>query len=298
MTSTPLADASSGSPIAIVGGGLAGSLMSVYFARRGFSVDVYERRSDMRTSEVESGRSINLALSERGLNALRAVGLEDRIRELCIPMHGRMIHPVDGDLSLQPYGEAGQYINSVSRAMLNEILIDSAEHDSQIEYYFNKKCAGFSLETGALRFRDSETGDFREVRPDLVIGADGAFSAIRYRMQTSPNFEYQQTFLGHGYKELVIPAAPDGSWRMEKHALHIWPREDFMMIALPNLDGSFTCTLFMAFKGPGASFDALRTKQEVGDFFRTHFPDALPLMPTLMDDFFENPTGSPGHNPV
>ena len=289
---TPSADASPGSPIAIVGGGLAGSLMSVYFARRGFDVDVYERRPDMRTSQVEGGRSINLALSERGLNALRAVGLEERIRELCIPMHGRMIHPVEGARSLQPYGDTGQYINSVSRAMLNEILMDSAEYDSLITYHFNKKCAGFSLETGALRFRDTETGEFREVRPSLVIGADGAFSAIRYRMQTSPNFEYQQTFLGHGYKELVIPAAPDGSWRMEKHALHIWPREDFMMIALPNLDGSFTCTLFMAFEGPKASFEALKTKQQVTDFFRTHFPDAVALMPTLLDDFFANPTGS------
>ena len=284
-------NSASNKPVAIVGAGLAGALTSAFLAKRGFKVEVYEKRSDMRLGGPDAGRSINLALSERGLNALRSVGLERRVRELCIPMRGRMIHDPQGGTHLQPYGQEGQYINSVSRRLLNELLMDTAEAEAGVSYHFHKECAGFSLETGALRFRDDQTGEYSEVEPSVAIAADGAFSAMRYRMQKTPNFEYSQSFLGHGYKELTIPPGPGGSWRIEREALHIWPRQDFMMIALPNLDGSFTCTLFMAMDGEGPSFASLGTPQQVQEFFETQFPDAVALMPTLIEDFFGNPTG-------
>jgi kynurenine 3-monooxygenase len=279
-------------PVAIVGGGLAGSLSALYLARRGYAVDVYEYRDDMRQGGASGGRSINLALSERGLNALRGVGLEGRVRELCIPMHGRRIHPLGGDeTQLQPYGEQGQFINSVSRRLLNELLMDEAESHERVNFHFGKKCAGFTRATGALRLKDEATGEFEFVEPDVILGADGAYSQIRYRMQTTGGFEYSQSYLTHGYKELTIPPAASGGWRIDKNALHIWPREDFMMIALPNLDGSFTCTLFMPYEGE-VSFDALHDAADVRAFFERWFPDAIPHLPRLEEEFFENPTGS------
>jgi kynurenine 3-monooxygenase len=278
-------------PISLVGAGLSGSLLAVYLANRGMRVNVFEYRDDMREAEVAGGRSINLALSTRGLNALAGVGMAERAREMCIPMHGRLIHDLEGNTELQPYGLEGQYINSISRSGLNEMLLEEADQHDHIELHFNQKCLGVDLEQPAVHFEDLERGEDWEAASRLIIGADGAFSNVRGRLQKTDRFDYQQSFLEHGYKELEIPPAADGSHRIETNALHIWPRHDFMMIALPNLDGSFTVTLFLAFEGED-SFEQLTDEHEVMAFFEKYFPDAIEHMPNLVEDFFENPTSS------
>lgn len=281
-------------PITLVGAGLAGSLMAVFLARRGFAVDVYERRPDMRATTISAGRSINLALSRRGLYALGQVGLEGDILALCLPMRGRMIHPVDGTPSLQPYGQrAGEVIYSVSRAGLNTRLMDAAESYEGVRFHFNTGAAAYDPGTGRLTLRDETSGRELATRPDRLLAADGAGSTVRMSMLQLPRYNYSQQFLTHGYKELTIPPGTGGAFRMEHDALHIWPRGTYMLIALPNLDGSFTCTLFMPFSGhPG--FDDLTTEASVLGFFESRFPDAVPLMPTLLEDFFDNPVGPLG----
>jgi kynurenine 3-monooxygenase len=278
-------------PISLVGAGLSGSLLAVYLANRGMRVNVFEYRDDMRQAEVAGGRSINLALSTRGLNALAGVGMAERTREMCIPMHGRLIHDLEGNTELQPYGREGQYINSISRSGLNQMLLEEADQHDHIELHFNQKCVGVDLEQPGVHFEDLDSGEEWTDESRLVIGADGAFSNVRARLQVTDRFDYQQSFLEHGYKELEIPPAPDGSHRIETNALHIWPRHDFMMIALPNLDGSFTVTLFLAFEGED-SFEQLNDEQEVIAFFEKYFPDAIEHMPNLVEDFFDNPTAS------
>lgn len=279
-------------PCVVVGAGLAGSLMAIYMAQRGHSVEVFEARPDMRVRQVDGGRSINLALSTRGLTALAGVGLEEQVREMCIPMRGRMIHPVEGEPHLQPYGRADQFINSISRQGLNELLMNTAEAHERVRFHFEKPCVDVELDEGVAHFEDRKSGERVAREASLLIGADGAYSAVRQRLQRSGRYNYEQAYLTHGYKELSIPAGPGGEFLMEKNALHIWPRHDFMLIALPNLDATFTVTLFMAFEGGAASFEALKTPADVDAFFRREFPDAHALMPTLTDDFFENPTGS------
>ncbi len=277
--------------ITVVGGGLAGSLMAVYFAKRGFDVEVYERRPDMRKAEIGAGRSINLALSTRGIRALEKVGLKDAILANAIPMTGRMIHPEDkGELAYQPYGTQGQHINSVSRGGLNAHLLQLADENPNVQLFFNHKCLDVNFKTGVAKFQQ-EDGQKVEVKSDYIIGGDGAFSAVRLRMMKSARLDYSQDYLDHGYKELTIPATADGGFAMEPNALHIWPRGAYMMIALPNPDKSFTCTLFFPFSGEN-SFETLTTTDQVKNFFLKHFPDAVPMMPTLVEDFFENPTGS------
>jgi kynurenine 3-monooxygenase len=278
-------------PLIVVGAGLAGSLLSLVLARRGYHVDVYEHRADSRKEGFTGGRSINLALSTRGLHALERVGLGDRLLKECIPMHGRMIHDLDGHTHLHPYGKAGQFINSVSRRSLNEILMEAADAHPHVNFHFNQRCVDLNLKDGSPTFEDSKTGEKKTVKTRFLFGADGAFSAVRQQLQKSGRFNYSQDFLSHGYKELSIPPAADGGWRMEKNALHIWPRHDFMLIALPNLDGSFTVTLFLAWEGEH-SFARLQDEHDVVEFFKAHFPDALAMMPTLVEDFFGNPTGS------
>jgi kynurenine 3-monooxygenase len=245
----------------------------------------------MRRADISAGRSINLALSARGLKALERVGLAESIKSLAIPMEGRMIHSMDSELEFQPYGKAGQAILSVSRQALNEVLMDIAESDERVKFFFDHKCVDITLESGDVSVCDTESGDVRTVESQLLIGADGAFSKVRRRLQSTAGFDYEQDFLDHSYKELTIPATASGDFAMDSNALHIWPRKDFMLIALPNLDRSFTCTLFLAKEGP-ISFDALQTPQDVLHFFQHWFPDTLDLMPTLLEDFFENPTGA------
>jgi kynurenine 3-monooxygenase len=282
--------------VAIIGAGLAGSLLSIFLARRGINVDVYEARGDMRKERVAAGRSINLALSDRGIAALREVGMDNYMLSEAVPMYGRMIHDVAGNTKLLPYsGREGEYINSVSRSGLNIALINEAERQPGVQFVFGERCVDFDASTGEVVFASGRTR-----RADTVIAADGAGSAVRQAMERRiTGFETSSIFLEHGYKELHIPPGHDGGFQLEKNALHIWPRHQFMMIALPNSDRSFTCTLFMAHRGSAAgesvpSFDRLTEENAVLDLFEAEFPDALSLMPTLVEDFFENPTGELG----
>lgn len=281
----------SGEHITLVGGGLAGSLLSVSLARRGCKVNVYERRPDMRKEQISAGRSINLALSTRGIHALKEVGLYDRVMNVAIPMKGRMIHAIDGTLMLQPYGkDESEVIFATSRGLLNCALLDAAEAEPGVLLKFNERCTGMDFQTGDILFHNEVSGTTATVPTSVVIGTDGSASAIRTEMQKG-RFNFSQHYLDYGYKELSIPPAPGGGWLMEKNALHIWPRTTFMLIALPNMDGSFTCTLFYPFEGV-ESFQTLHTPGDVRSLFQKQFPDALSLMPTLIDDFFGNPTGA------
>lgn len=278
--------------VTLAGAGLVGSLMSVFLARRGFQVEVLERRPDMRRETVEAGRSINLAISTRGLYALRQVGLEEEARRHAIPMRGRMIHPLSGELTLQPYGkDDSQHINSISRAWLNQYLMTHAERTGRVRIRFKQRIQRVDFDSGTLTVLDEPSGSTREERATVLLGADGSGSAVRQEMARRPGYSSTQELLSHGYKELTIPAGPGGSFRMEKHALHIWPRGSFMLIALPNEDGSFTCTLFLPFEGP-VSFATLDSPSKLTAFFQERFPDAVPLIPALTHDFFHNPTGS------
>jgi kynurenine 3-monooxygenase len=279
-------------PVAVVGAGLAGALLACYFGRAGRSVEVHDRRPDPRSGPAERGRSINLALSIRGIQALSEVGLMDEVLADSILMRGRMMHARTGALSFQPYGKDDtEALHSVSRAGLNRLLVEAAARHPSVRFFFNRRCTGLEQSTTAVDFFDEAAQKPVRVEAEAVIGTDGAYSAVRLWMQKREGFNYQQEYLSHGYKELSIPAGPGGSFRMEKHALHIWPRGNFMMIALPNRDGSFTGTLFWPFEGPH-SFAALKIEAEVVAFFREHFPDAVPLIPDLGQQFLSNPTGS------
>ncbi len=276
----------------IVGAGLAGTLMACYLGRAGYRVDVYEKRPDPRGGGPQGGRSINLAISVRGLHALHEVGLADEVLRTAIPMRGRMMHAPTGQLTFQPYGkDASESIHSISRAGLNLTLVDAAARHESVRLFFDQKCTGIDLHTAAVELTHETTHAVTEVPAACIIGSDGAHSAVRAAMQKQDRFNYQQDYLSHGYKELTMPAGPEGSFRMNKHALHIWPRHSFMMIALPNSDGSFTCTLFLPFEGP-TGFAALRTEAAIERFFRAQFPDALELMPGVVGDFLKHPTGS------
>lgn len=276
--------------ITITGAGLVGSLLSIYLSKRGYKVSVYERRPDMRKETISAGRSINLALSDRGIRALEEVGIMEEIRKICIPMHGRYIHNADGSTAYQPYGKEGQFINSVSRGELNKKLMELAEEQGA-SLFFHHKCEQIDWENNCIFF---ETGNREMIsrKFDLLFGADGAYSAARLQHQLRHDrFQYSQYYIDFGYKELRIPPAEDGSFRMEKNALHIWPRGHFMLIALPNIDGSFTCTLFFPFEG-NPSFASLDTKEKLQAFFAATFADAVPLMPELEEEFFTNPVSS------
>jgi kynurenine 3-monooxygenase len=276
----------------IAGAGLAGSLLAVYLARRGMHVRVFERRPDMRRERISAGRSINLALANRGLAALARVGLEDAVRRLTIPMRGRMLHDERGNLQLVPYGQQPhEVIYSISRAGLNVLLMDAAEASGRVELRFNERVEDIDLASGDLALYDERTGERRRVGGAPVIAADGAGSVIRDALMARPGAQVTEDVLPHDYKELTIPPAADGGHALEKNALHIWPRGGYMLIALPNLDGSFTVTLFLPHAGDGDSFAALTTPRAVLDFFERAFPDAVPLMPDLVESFFVNPTG-------
>lgn len=271
---------------------MVGSLVSIYMAKRGYRVNLYERRGDMRKEEMAAGRSINLALSDRGWRGLEGVGIADEIRKIGIPMYGRFIHPKKGDSAYQPYGRDDQAIYSVSRAEINMKLMDLAEQQSNIKIHFNKRCTNIQRNGLQATFEDERSKTTETVASDLLLGADGAFAASRLNMQlSSDRFEYNQHYIDCGYKELIIPPGKNGEFLLEKNALHIWPRGSFMMIALPNLDGNFTCTLFLPFEGE-KSFASLTTREAVKQFFNEEFPTAVPLMPTLEEDFFRNPTSS------
>jgi kynurenine 3-monooxygenase len=257
-------------------------------AQKGYDVSVFERRNDLRKAKLISGKSINLALSNRGWKALELAGIAEDIRAIAIPMYKRCMHAPDGTLTYQPYGKDDEAIYSVSRGGLNQKLMNLADDYPNITYFFDRKCQDIDLSTNTLLFQNTAEKK-EEKRPfDKIFATDGAFSAVRMRMQKSTVFNYSQEFLDHGYKELVIPANPDGTHKLDKNCLHIWPRGEFMMIALANLDGSFTCTLFFPMEGE-TSFESLKTREQVSDFFNKTFPDAVDMMPTLLDDYFDNP---------
>lgn len=266
--------------------------MAVYLGQAGYEVEVYELRGDLRTGRVAGGRSINLALSHRGICALEKVGLAEEVLGSAVPMPGRMIHSPTGKLTFLRYGlDDNQTINSVSRAGLNMTLLNAATRYDNVRLHFDRKCTDLDLEAGTVEFTNTKTNERSTVHGAVVIGADGAFSVVRRRMQRLDRFNYSQSYLEHGYKELTIPAGLNGEFTLEKNALHIWPRRSFMMIALPNIDASFTCTLFWPFEGPN-SFAAIQTDDDLLHFFHEQFPDAAPLMPGLVDDYFRNPIGS------
>ncbi|MCO6481019.1 MAG: FAD-dependent monooxygenase [Phaeodactylibacter sp.] len=276
----------------IVGAGLVGSLWAVLLARRGYSIDVYEMRDDPRKAGFIGGRSINLAMSTRGWKALEKAGIENKIREVAIPMKGRMMHDEAGELAFQPYGKEGQAIYSVSRGGLNIELIRIADQYDNLRFHFSQKCLGLSLDDNTVYFEDTRAGERSSAQAPLIFGTDGAFSAVRRSLMKQPRFNYSQQYLEYGYKELHIPPGPDGRHPLDKNALHIWPRGQFMMIALPNVDGSFTGTLFLPFEGSPNSFEHLQTDEQVTAFFHRHFPDSIPLIPGLLEDFRANPTSA------
>ena len=275
--------------IAIVGSGLVGSLLAIYLRRRGHKVTVFDRRPDIRQIEF-SGRSINLAMSNRGWKALRQVGLEDAVKEIAIPLYRRALHVKDKPAYFQQYGKEGEAIWSISRGVLNRKMIDLAEAEGA-EFRFNEKVWDVDLPAARLFTGESEKSEWKAYTYDLIFGCDGAFSRIRHKMQRRSRFDYSQDFIEVGYKELTIPPNPDGTHKLDVNSFHIWPRGAFMFIAMPNLDGSFTCTLFLPFEG-AISFEKIQTKKEAEQFFQTHFPNVIDEIENLTEDFFKNPTSA------
>jgi len=277
--------------ITLIGAGLNGPLLAVLLMQRGFAVEIFERRSDMRRVQISAGRSINLALSTRGIHALQQAGLWEAMRSIIIPMKGRMMHSVTGELTFQPYGKnESEVINSISRAELNIALMTLAEEQGAT-IHFRRRCASYDPKTGTIRLRNEETGEETNHETETVIGCDGSASAIRAEMLKLNRFNFSQQYLDYGYKELTVPAGSDGKHLLETHALHIWPRGNYMLIALPNIDGTFACILFLPFDGAD-SFACLAAPADVVRFFESRFPDAVSLMPQLADNFFSNPTGA------
>lgn len=277
--------------ITLIGAGLNGPLLAILLRQRGFAVEIFERRPDMRQVRVNAGRSINLALSARGIYALQRAGLWERMRSIMIPMKGRMMHSPAGELTFQAYGQnETEVINSISRAELNIALINAAEEQGST-IHFNQRCTGYDLTTGDVRLRDEQTHKENSRPTEILIACDGSASAIRTAMLKTNRFDFSQQHLGHGYKELTIPAGTHGKHLLETNALHIWPRGNLMLIALPNLDGTFASILFLPFEGAD-SFASLNTPQQVLDFFQSRFADAARLMPQLTENYLANPTGS------
>jgi kynurenine 3-monooxygenase len=277
--------------ITLIGAGLNGPLLAILLRQRGFAVEVYERRPDMRQVRMNAGRSINLALSTRGIYALQQAGLWEGMQTIIIPMKGRMMHSMAGELTYQPYGKNEvEVINSISRAELNIALMNAAEEQGTV-IQFNQRCTGYDVKTGSIRLRDEDTGEETTREAKVVIGCDGSASSIRNEMLKLNRFNYSQQYLDYGYKELTISAGSRGEHLIETHALHIWPRGNHMLIALPNIDGTFACILFLPFEGVD-SFTSLTTRAQVLQFFESRFPDAIPLMPQLADNYFANPTGT------
>jgi kynurenine 3-monooxygenase len=276
--------------ITILGAGLIGSLMAIYLKRQGLDVQIYDKRPDKRKMRYsEEGRSINMALSHRGWKSLEQVGLKEKVLPLAIPMYGRRIHDEHGGTTFIPYGKSNQAIYSISRGKFNQLLTEEAERLGA-EIHFEHKCQEVDFRKQEITF---ETADgLEKLQPQIIIGADGAYSALRMSMQKQIRFNYKQEYISHGYKELTIPATPEGEFAMDPNALHIWPRGKFMLIALPNPDKSFTCTLFLSFEGSKICFEKINDENDLETVFRAYFDDAYQLMPDLKTEFFKNPTSA------
>jgi kynurenine 3-monooxygenase len=275
--------------ISIVGAGMGGSMMATYLARRGCQVDIFERRGDMRREPIEKGRSINMTLATRGLKALEEVGLLDEVMKMTISLKGRMVHELSNEVTFQPYGKDDhEVIHSITRNALNTILMNAAQSYPNVKFHFHMRCMNVDKERGTLQFRNEDTNKTVNVESDLIIGADGAFSTIRQQMHRGIRAHYQQDFLDWGYKELRIPPGRNGSFQMNENALHIWPRGDYMLMAMPNSDRSFTCTCILPFEGEN-SFTSIKTEGDVLAFFKSQFGDVVPLLPNLGQEFLKNP---------
>jgi kynurenine 3-monooxygenase len=286
-----------GDKILIIGAGLCGSLLALRLAQRGYKVDVYESRPDLRTIDISAGRSINLALSDRGFKALRLAGVEEQAKAICIPMYGRLMHDTKGNTFASNYsGREGEYINSISRGGLNGILLTEAEKHENVNIHFNSKCIAVDIENTKARFENYNNKVEFSVDADVIFGTDGAGSVLRksYYLERKFLFSYSQNYLSHGYKELEIPADKNGNHQISNEHLHIWPRGDYMLIALPNMDGSFTVTLFLSYDEGEYNFNNLTTEEKITAFFKNEFPDALALIPNIKDEFFNNPVGALG----
>ena len=279
--------------VIIVGAGLVGSLWAIYMQKAGYKVVIYERRSDIRKAEISAGKSINLALSERGWNSLKAAGVEKEIEKIAIPMSGRIMHSLEGDLTYQPYGKKDEAIYSVSRGHLNAIMMDLAESKGNTKIHYQHQCLDASLEKGHITLKNLNSQEVFEDKADVIFAADGAFSAVRYNsMQKVDRFNFSQFYIEDGYKELLLPADKNGNYKIEKNALHIWPRGRFMLIALPNEDGSFTCTLFMPFENDKYAFKQLDSDDKIEDFVKEVFPDFYEMIPNLIENWHQNPLSS------
>jgi kynurenine 3-monooxygenase len=279
--------------VTIVGAGLVGSLWAIYMSKAGYKVNIIERRNDLRKTDISAGKSINLAFSQRGWTAFKTVGIEKEIEDIAIPMYGRTMHDLEGNLTNQPYGQEGQAIYSVSRAGINCRMMDVAEKVGNVDIQFNEKCLDVDLEKGIVYLQNTKTKAKSEIKSDLIFGTDGAFSAVRYKaMQKLDRFQYNQHYIEDGYREILLPANADGSYKLTKNSLHIWPRGRFMLIALPNEDGSFTCTLFMPFDHHDFAFNKLKNKEQVVNFFQKTFPDFYEMMPNIGDVWETHPLSS------
>lgn len=283
--------------ILIIGAGLCGSLLALRLAQHGFNITLVEKRPDLRKISLDAGRSINLALSDRGLRGLRLAGVEEAAQDLLIPMTGRMIHEKSGNTFLSPYsGRDDEYINSVSRPGLNKLLLNEAEKMPNVKIIFNQACTEVDFDSPSATFEDFDSGEKSTYTADVIFGTDGAGSVVRANMIHDKSFllNISQQWLGHGYKELEIPPAENAGYRTYKNALHIWPRGEDMLIALPNLNGSFTVTLFLPYKNSDYCFENLTTPEMVQEYFQKEFPDVLELIPNLTEKFFNNPIGAMG----
>ena len=278
--------------ITIVGAGLVGSLCALYLLKRGYKVSVFERRKDLRSEIITAGKSINLALSERGWTALKKVGIDHEVKKIAIPVYKRIMHDIQGEITEQPYGNNGQAIYSVSRVKMNLLMMDLAEQKGA-SLYFNEKCIGIDFNDSNTTFENTKSKNIQTIKSDFIVGADGAFSEVRKQMVSQKKHEYKYNEIAHDYKELLVPSGEKNSYLLEKNGLHIWPRGDFMLMALANLDGSFTCTLFAPKKGKH-SFENLNTKKEVENYFSNIFPDFIKLVPNLYEQWKSNPTSTLG----
>ncbi len=275
--------------VVIAGAGLVGSLMSIYLARRGFQVEIFDKNKDPRRIDLSAQRSsINLSLSERAFIALDRVGVGDEVRALTRSTYGRLIHDRDGGLVYQTYGNNGEATYSIVRNELNAVLLDAAERDFGVRCHFQMKALDIDLETATLKLENTLTGAIQREKADRLIGADGAYSAIRFRLQKVKGFNFQQQYLGHGYKELNIPPGAKGGWTQRTDAVHLWPRGDHMLLGLPNPDDSFVCSIHMPLEGE-TSFDSFKSPEALLAFFESSFPDIVPEIPDLAHAFFDHP---------
>ena len=277
--------------IIVIGAGLVGSVLSMFLARQGYQVEVFERGSDPRKNGNNFGRSINLTLCERGLKVLDRVGVGEAVRALTVPVYGRLIHDVEGKLTFQPYGNHHEAIYSIERNDLNRVLLDFAERHFPINFSFQQKCLDVDLTVPAVELKNQISGETTRHRAERIFGADGAYSAVRMQMQKKTRLNFSQQYWSQGYKELHVPASVNKNWTSEKNVIHIWPRGNYMLLGFPNLDGSFTCSLHLPFEGP-LSFDSIRTEDDLRRLFNDSFSDAVSLIPGLVNDFFAHGANS------